>query len=116
MPSDFNMVEVMERVLPMKAFKILSWGTKVIERKDGSGSFTSALMNVLTEAQDGKKEVVFLSTTLDGWTKTAPDTSVTYYGDVVKSGEYVNLYSNPNGQIQYLLLLIFQALNLKNAA
>ena len=95
MPSDFNMVEVMERVLPMKAFKILSWGTKVIERKDGSGSFTSALMNVLTEAQDGKKEVVFLSTTLDGWTKTAPDTSVTYYGDVVKSGEYVNLYSNP---------------------
>jgi hypothetical protein len=95
MPEGFNMVEVMSNVLPLKMFRVLTWGTKDIKRNDGSGSFNSALMNVLVESADGTKEVVFLSTTLDGWTKTAPDMASVYYGDLVKKGEYVNLYSNP---------------------
>jgi len=95
MPDGFELVTVMDQVLPLKAFRVLTWGSNKVERKDGSGSFDSAFMNVLIQAPDGKKEVVFLSTTLDGWTKTAPDTGKVYYGDIVAKGEYHNLYSNP---------------------
>jgi hypothetical protein len=95
MPDEFELVTVMDQVLPLKAFRVLTWGSNKIERKDNSGSFDSAFMNVLVQSQDGKKEVVFISTTLDGWTKTAPDTGKVYYGDIVSKGEYHNLYSNP---------------------
>ena len=95
MPAGFDMATVMDKVLPLKLFRVLTWGTRNIERKDGSGSFNSAMMTILVENPNGKKEVVFLSTTLEGWMKVQPESDKVYYGDIGQNGEYYNLYSNP---------------------